>query len=98
MAKSGKSKRARKSRALLLLVNQTIIFRAEAWEGGASTTTDDWITHVVAALGYNLKNVYLWSSVAQNIFLHNVFEFYLIFVIARLEEPWQSIKKPMANG
>ena len=81
-----------------LLVNQTIFLRAEAWECGACATTDDWFAYVVTALGYNLKNVYLWSSVAQNIFLHNVFEFYLIFVIARLEKPWQSIKKLMAKA
>ena len=74
-----------------LLVNKVIALRAEAWECSSCTCA-------VTALGYNLKNVNLWSSVAQNIFLHNTFEFYLIFVIARLEEPWQSIKKLMANG
>ena len=80
-----------------LLVNERIIFRAEAWECGASTTADDWFADVVTTLGYNFKNVYLRSSIAQNILFHNTFEFYLIFVIARLEEPWQS-KKLMANG
>ena len=73
-----------------LLVNQSVLFRAEAWEGSACATTDDWFAYVVATLGYNLVNINLWSRIAQNIFLHNTFEFYLIFVIARLEEPWQS--------
>ena len=72
--KAVKEKGARKSRAPFLLVNQLIALRAEAWECGACATADDWFADVVTTLGNNLKNVYLWSSVAQNIFLHNVFE------------------------
>ena len=57
-----------------LLVNKVIALRAEAWEGGACATADDWFASVVTALGHNLVNVNPWSSVAQNIFLHNTFE------------------------
>ena len=84
-----KRKEARLPEPLLLLVNQVIVLRAVAWECD-TCATDDWFAYVVATLGYNLKNIQLWSRIAQNIFLHNTFEFYLTFVIARLEEPWQS--------
>ena len=97
MAKSGKSKRARKSRALLLLVNQLIVLRAEAWECGACATTNDWVANAIAALSYNLKEIHLRSRIAQNCLLHNL-KFYYIFVIAKLEELWQSIKKLMAKS
>ena len=79
-----------------LLVNERIIFRAEAWECGACATADDWVANAVATLGYNLVNIHCWSRIAQNCLLHN-FHFYYIFVIAKLEEPWQS-KKLMADG
>ena len=59
---------------LLILINQTIVLRAEAWECGACATTDDWVTDVVAALGRNSVNIHLRSSIAQNISFHNVFE------------------------
>ena len=49
------------------LVDQVILLRAEAWEGCSCT-------YAVTTLGYNLENIYLRSSVAQNIFLHNAFE------------------------
>ena len=68
-----KRKGLEKLEPLLLLVNQVIVLRAEAWECGACAT-DDWFAYVVATLGYNLVNINLWSSVAQNIFLHNVSE------------------------
>ena len=58
------------------LIYQLVALRAEAWEGGASATTDDWIADVVTALGHNLENVHLWSSVAQNISFHNAFEIF----------------------
>ena len=96
MAKSGKIKRDSTCEPLLILVNQSIVFRAEAWEGGACTTADDWFAYVVATLSYNLVNIHCWSRIAQNCLLHNL-KFYYIFVIARLREPWQS-KKLMANG
>ena len=83
------------NRAPYFLVNQIITLRAEAWECGACATADDWFACVVTTLGYNLKNIYLRSRIAQCIFLHNL-QFYYTFVIARLEEPWQS-KKPMAK-
>ena len=50
-----------------LLVNQVIFLAAEAWEGSTRT-------YAVTALGYNLVDIQLRSSVAQNIFLHNTFE------------------------
>ena len=56
---------------MIFLVNQRIILRAKAWECGACATADDWFAGGVAALGYNLKNVYFRSRIAQNIFLHS---------------------------
>ena len=44
------------SEPLLLLVNQLVVLRAEAWENYAVT---------VATLGNNLKYIYLWSRIAQ---------------------------------
>ena len=49
------------------LVDQVILLRAEAWEGCSCT-------YAVTLLGYNLENIYLRSSVAQNISFHNAFE------------------------
>ena len=49
------------------LVDQVILLAAEAWEGCSRT-------YAVATLGYNLENIYLRSSVAQNISFHNAFE------------------------
>ena len=49
------------------LVDQLILLRAEAWEGSSCT-------YPVTTLGYNLENIYLRSSVAQNISFHNAFE------------------------
>ena len=49
------------------LVDQVILLRAEAWEGCSCT-------YAVATLGYNLENIYLRSSVAQNISFHSAFE------------------------
>ena len=61
------------------LVDQTIILRAEAWESGACAATDDWFAGSVAALGYNLKYVHLWSRIARNHTLfHNAFEIKLL--------------------
>ena len=54
-----------------LLVNQVVLFAAEAWEGSTRT-------YAVALLGYNLVNINLWSRIAQNIFLHNAFEIKLL--------------------
>ena len=79
-----------------LLIYEFIALRAEAWECGTCATTDDWFAYVVATLSYNLVNIHCWSRIAQNCLLHN-FKFYYIFVIAKLEELWQS-KKLMANG
>ena len=62
-----KEKRLEKLEPLLLLINQVVLFRAEAWEGSTRT-------YAVASLGYNLVNINLWSSVAQNISFHNAFE------------------------
>ena len=56
-----------------LLVNQVVLFRAEAWESGACAT-DEWFAGVVTTLGYNRVNINLWSSVAQNISFHSAFE------------------------
>ena len=49
------------------LVDKVILLAAEAWEGCSRT-------YAVATLGYNLENIYLRSSVAQNISFHNAFE------------------------
>ena len=49
------------------LVDKVILLRAEAWE-------DSSCTYAVTTLGYNLENIYLRSSVAQNISFHNAFE------------------------
>ena len=49
------------------LVDQVILLAAEAWEGSSCT-------YAVTTLGYNLENIYLRSSVAQNISFHNAFE------------------------
>ena len=54
-----------------LLVNQVVLFRAEAWESCSCT-------YAVALLGYNLVDINLWSRIAQNIFLHNAFEIKLL--------------------
>ncbi len=61
-----------------LLVNQIVALRAEAWESGACATADDRFAGGVAALGYNLIDIHLWSRIAQNIFLHNAFEIKLL--------------------
>ena len=55
------------------LVNQVILFAAEAWEHRADATRNR-LTYIVATLGYNLENIYLRSSVAQNISFHNAFK------------------------
>ena len=73
-----KKQGARKTRAPSLLINQVVVLRAEAWEGGTCATTDDWFAGVVTALGYNLENVNLRSRIAQNIFLHSAFEIKLL--------------------
>ena len=57
----------------IFLVDQVILFAAEAWEGSVCATWK-WLTYIVATLGYNLENIYLRSSVAQNISFHNAFE------------------------
>ena len=62
-----KSKSGSTREPLLLLVNQVVLFRAEAWENRSCACA-------VAALGYNLVNIHFWSRIAQNIFLHNVYE------------------------
>ena len=49
------------------LVYKVILLRAEAWEGSSCT-------YAVTTLGHNLINIYLRSSVAQNISFHNAFE------------------------
>ena len=74
--KAVKKKRLEKLEPLFLLVNKFIALRAEAWECGASATTDDWFACVVTALGYNLKNAYFRSRIAQNILFHIYFLFY----------------------
>ena len=68
-----KVKEARKFEPLLLLVDQVILLRAEAWEGCVCATWK-WLTYIVATLGYNLENINLWSRIAQNISFHNAFE------------------------
>ena len=55
------------------LVDQVILFAAEAWERRADATCNR-LTYIVTTLGYNLENIYLRSSVAQNISFHNAFE------------------------
>ena len=55
------------------LVDKVILLRAEAWEGCVCATWK-WLTYIVTTLGYNLENIYLRSSVAQNISFHNAFE------------------------
>ena len=55
------------------LVDQVILFAAEAWEGCVCATWK-WLADIVATLGYNLENIYLRSSVAQNISFHSAFE------------------------
>ena len=55
------------------LVDKFVFLAAEAWEGCVCATWK-WLTYIVATLGYNLENIYLRSSVAQNIFLHSAFE------------------------
>ena len=62
-----KVKEARIFEPLLLLVDKVILLRAEAWEGSSCT-------YAVTLLGYNLENIYLRSSVAQNISFHNAFK------------------------
>ena len=57
----------------IFLVDQVNLFAAEAWEGCVCATWK-WLTYIVATLGYNLENMYLRSSVAQNISFHNAFE------------------------
>ena len=68
-----KVKEARKFKPLLLLVDQVIFLAAEAWEHRADATCNR-LTYIVATLGYDLENIYLRSSVAQNISFHNAFE------------------------
>ena len=55
------------------LVDKVILLRAEAWEGSVCATWK-WLADIVATLGYNLENIYLRSSVAQNISFHNAFK------------------------
>ena len=55
------------------LVDKVILFAAEAWEHRADTTCNR-LADIVTLLGYNLENIYLRSSVAQNISFHNAFE------------------------
>ena len=55
------------------LVDKVIFLRDEAWEGSVCATWK-WLAYIVATLGYNLENIYLRSSVAQNISFHNAFE------------------------
>ena len=57
-----------------LLIYEFIALRAEAWEGGACATADDWFADIVTTLGYNLENIHFRSSIAQNISFHNAFE------------------------
>ena len=68
-----KVKEARKFEPLLLLVDQVIFLRAEAWEHRADATRNR-LADIVTTLGHNLENIYLRSSVAQNISFHNAFE------------------------
>ena len=68
-----KVKEARIFEPLLLLVDKVILFAAEAWEHRADATRNR-LAYIVATLGYNLENIYLRSSVAQNISFHNAFE------------------------
>mgnify|MGYP006992160483 CR=1 FL=1 len=55
------------------LVDQVILFAAEAWERRADATCNR-LADIVTTLGYNLENIHFRSSVAQNIFLHSAFE------------------------
>ena len=55
------------------LVDQVILLAAEAWEHRADTTCNRF-AYIVTLLGYNLENIYLRSSVAQNISFHNAFK------------------------
>ena len=55
------------------LVDQVILFAAEAWEHRADATRNR-LAYIVATLGYNLENINLWSRIAQNISFHNAFE------------------------
>ena len=53
------------------LVDQVILFAAEAWEHRADATRNR-LTYIVATLGHNLENIYLRSSVAHNYIFHNI--------------------------
>ena len=55
------------------LVDKVIFFAAEAWERRAYATCNR-LADIVTTLGYDLENIYLRSSVAQNISFHNAFE------------------------
>ena len=55
------------------LVDKVILLRAEAWEHRADATRNR-LAYIVTTLGYNLENIYLRSSVAQNISFHSAFE------------------------
>ena len=55
------------------LVDKVILLAAEAWEHRADATCNR-LADIVTTLGYNLENIYLRSSVAQNISFHNAFE------------------------
>ena len=55
------------------LVDKVILLAAEAWEGCVCATRNR-LTYIVTLLGYNLENIYLRSSVAQNISFHNAFK------------------------
>ena len=57
----------------IFLVDQVILLAAEAWEHRADATRNR-LAYIVTTLGYNLENIYLRSSVAQNISFHNAFE------------------------
>ena len=56
------------------LVDQVILLAAEAWEICSEASAWDRLADIVTTLGYNLENINLWSSVAQNISFHNAFE------------------------
>ena len=56
-----------------VLVDKIDFLAAEAWERRADATCNR-LAYIVTLLGYNLENIYLRSSVAQNISFHNAFE------------------------
>ena len=69
------------------LVNQIVFLAAEARERCACA-------YDVATLGYNLKNIYLWSRIAQNCLFHSHKSFSVIKILFRhsegAERLWES--------